>query len=179
MNYFNQQLVKGVQLLTKSLLQKEVQVPDILSAYLSDRDIPTVEKEITAVLSWMRNASVQVHGCSRIAHALLHSIADDYWMQEAQPLEERELTKLVRSFSKAFGITLPYVAIQSPLPLDLQTKRDMAIQLKKLYGVCFPVFQAEPTVLGGLRIFVDGVCIDNSWQKKVNDVFTSLRTYTH
>ena len=179
MNYFNQQLVKGVQLLTKSFLGKEAVLSDELTTYVSSKTAPEAEKELMAVLSWMRNPSVQAHGCSGIAHTLLHLIADDYWTHDTQPMEEKELTRFVRSFSKAFGVTLPYVAIQSPLPLDLETKKDMAIQLNKLYGLCFPIFQAEPTVLGGLRIFVDGVCIDNSWQKKVNDVFTSLRTYTH
>lgn len=178
MHYLHTQLVQNIHQITKAALKKSADIHPSLAAYLADTSDSTVVESITAVLAWLRNPALENIAQSALATALLEAVHTEYWKAEPTVLD-RIVQKEIRLFSKAFGVRLPYIVIQSPLPLDFAVKQEIALHLKGVYGLCFPVFQAEPSVLGGLRIFVDGTCIDNSWQKKVDDLFQSLSTYTH
>lgn len=179
MNDFQLLLIGSAQQLTKGLLRKESVLSAPLTKYRASVEVAEASRDLATILSWIRSPRTVTHGSTAIAQALLEDVHEKYWNGNDVPSDEREFVRYARMFSKAFGLTLPYVAVQSPLVLEMQTKKEMAVHLKKIYGLSFPVFHAEPSVLGGLRIFVDGVCIDNSWQKKIDSLFSSLRTYTH
>ncbi len=178
MHYLDTQLTYSIHAITKALLKKPADLSSGLHTYISDTTESEVVEGITAVLAWLRNPALQSIAHATFASVLLEEVHTHYWNTE-HAIQDRIVQQEVRAFCKAFGVKTPYVVIQSPVALTFAVKQEIALHLKSIYGLCFPVFQAEPSVLGGLRIFVDGTCIDNSWQKKIDDVFQSLSTYTH
>jgi hypothetical protein len=65
--------------------------------------------------------------------------------------------------------------LQSPVPLSSSERVDMRASLRARYPGTFPVFDVEPSLGGGLRLFYKGELLDESWMTNVARVFTQLR----
>ena len=64
--------------------------------------------------------------------------------------------------------------IQSPSPLSSKEKSEIRSVLRKRYTGSFPVFEVETSLGGGLRIFVQGTLLDESWMTQITRLLTDL-----
>lgn len=67
----------------------------------------------------------------------------------------------------------PYIVVQSPREIEPKTKKEIRAELYEKYPLSFPVFQINKKLIGGLRIFENGITQDHSWLSRVLK-FTSL-----
>lgn len=68
----------------------------------------------------------------------------------------------------------PYTIVQTPIALKTSEKAKIRKELRDELGeLCFPVFQINRNLIGGLRVFVDGEVKDLSWLGRINFI-TSL-----
>ncbi len=65
--------------------------------------------------------------------------------------------------------------VQSPLPLSASEQASMRATLRERYPGSFPLFEVEPSLGGGLRLFYKGELLDESWMTHIARVFTHLR----
>jgi hypothetical protein len=65
--------------------------------------------------------------------------------------------------------------IQSPLPLSVSDQVEMRATLRERYPGSFPLFEVEPSLGGGLRLFYKGELLDESWMTHIARVFAHLR----
>lgn len=72
-------------------------------------------------------------------------------------------------------IETPFVVVQSPREIGTELKREIRTQLTEKYPLCFPFFQINRKLIGGIRIFHNGQTLDHSWLSRVLS-FTSLTT---
>ncbi len=68
-----------------------------------------------------------------------------------------------------------YILVQSPIKLEAAMKDDIREHLVKKYPNSSPVFVVNKTLIGGLRIYIDGKTEDLSWISKIN-ILTSINT---
>ncbi len=61
----------------------------------------------------------------------------------------------------------PYVLIQVPREIDHQLKKDIRKKFLEKHPLSFPFFQINRKLIGGIRIFMDGKTVDNSWLSRV------------
>ena len=86
----------------------------------------------------------------------------------------QEISNNVQQFLHA-TIKTPLVIIQSPVEIEAEAKKEMQKQISEELEIpCFPIFQVNRNLIGGLRIFVNGVVKDYSWIKSINFI-TSLK----
>lgn len=71
------------------------------------------------------------------------------------------------------GIASP--TVQSPLPLSVSDQVEMRATLRERYPGSFPLFEVEPSLGGGLRLFYKGKLLDESWMTHIARVFAHLR----
>ena len=69
----------------------------------------------------------------------------------------------------------PRVIIQSPLPCDQETKREIRATFFKTHPKSFLTFSVNKQLIGGIRFFVDGQVDDLSWFSKIQ-TFGQLST---
>jgi F0F1-type ATP synthase delta subunit len=79
------------------------------------------------------------------------------------------LTSFVRNTLDA-----PYLVVQTPIELDTKKKIEIKDKLREEYANCFPIFQINKNIIGGMRIFVDSEVKDFSWLGRINYI-TSLK----
>lgn len=65
--------------------------------------------------------------------------------------------------------------IQSPVPLSSSEREAMRASLRERYPGSFPLFEVEPSLAGGLRMFYKGALIDESWMTHIAQAFVHLR----
>lgn len=65
--------------------------------------------------------------------------------------------------------------IQSPVPLTAAEQEMMRVSLRERYPGSFPLFDVEPSLGGGLRLFYKGELMDESWMTHIAHAFTHLR----
>lgn len=65
--------------------------------------------------------------------------------------------------------------IQSPVPLSSSEREAMRASLRERYPGSFPLFEVEPSLAGGLRMFYKGALIDESWITHIAQAFVHLR----
>ena len=66
-----------------------------------------------------------------------------------------------------------FILVQSPMKLESKMKEEIKESLVKKYPNSSPVFVVNKSLIGGLRIYVDGKTEDLSWVSKIN-ILTSL-----
>jgi F0F1-type ATP synthase delta subunit len=64
--------------------------------------------------------------------------------------------------------------IQSPSPLSPNEKRSFRTFLRERYPGSFTVFEVEPSLGGGIRLFVNGTLFDESWMTQVAHLLTTM-----
>lgn len=85
----------------------------------------------------------------------------------------QELFEGLTSFIQA-TLKAPYVVVQTPIELDAEKKMEIKNKLREEYDHCFPIFQINKNLIGGMRIFVDSKVQDFSWLGRINYI-TSLK----
>jgi len=80
-------------------------------------------------------------------------------------------TGFVNLSQRVVGAT--YIVVQTPREASVELKKEMRKALVKEDPMSFPVFQINRKLIGGLRVFKDGVVEDHSWLTRVH-TFTSL-----
>jgi len=81
--------------------------------------------------------------------------------------------EIQRFLQEQIGIASP--TLQSPLPLAVANQIEMRATLRERYPGSFPLFEVEPSLGGGLRLFYKGELLDESWMTHIARVFTHLR----
>ena len=72
--------------------------------------------------------------------------------------------------------------LQSPYAFSSEEKQQAREFLRKRYPGSFPLFEVEPSLGGGLRLFYQGALLDESWATQIDHLFTHLhaqRASTH
>lgn len=83
-------------------------------------------------------------------------------------LTSQELMSQISDFTRKVQET-PYILVQSPREIAHDLKQEIREQLREEYGErAFPVFQINRNLIGGMRLFIDGKVIDNSWLSRIN-----------
>lgn len=65
-----------------------------------------------------------------------------------------------------------YVVVQSPRDIDSELKIQIRKHLADEKKHSFPLFQINKKLIGGIRVFVDGKSVDNSWFSKISQLST-------
>lgn len=92
-------------------------------------------------------------------------------LQTGQSVEVgREIQRFLQDQLKVASPT-----VQSPLPLSALERADIRSSLRERYPKSFPLFEVEPSLGGGLRIFYKGELLDESWMTHIARVFAHLR----
>ncbi len=65
--------------------------------------------------------------------------------------------------------------LQSPVPYSLSQYAEMRTSLRARYPGSFPLFEVEPSLVGGLRLFYKGELLDESWMTTIARIFTQFR----
>lgn len=89
----------------------------------------------------------------------------------------QEVTRAVLAFLGAYT-TLPYIVVQSPLALSAEMKKDIRTAMLAKYTYAFPIFTLNKSLIGGMRILVDGQTDDRSWHGRVMNLSHLLYTRT-
>lgn len=79
---------------------------------------------------------------------------------------EKEISDSVTAFLGKY-IKVPYIAIQTPLHLSYEDKKEIRERLLEKYTYAFPFFTVNPKLIGGMRILEDGHTEDRSWYGRV------------
>lgn len=70
--------------------------------------------------------------------------------------------------------TSTITVIQSPLTLSQKQRKAIRASLSEKYPEAFPTFSVDKSLLGGIRLFINGKLIDRSWQHTVHHLLQSL-----
>ncbi len=98
---------------------------------------------------------------SQAAQVLQQCIASNQTTQLS-----REIQVFIQSQQ---GISSP--TVQSPIEITAAQKQEMRAQLQRQYPGSFPIFELEPSLAGGLRIFHQGALLDQSWITQIANLF--------
>jgi len=90
---------------------------------------------------------------------------------------EQEVATHVHNLLHRIDATIPYIVVQTPLPLGGEQKQALRTELMDRYGRCFPKFSVNKSLLGGLRIFINGETIEHTWQSRLQEILSTL--YSH
>jgi len=86
----------------------------------------------------------------------------------------QDIAAAIIGFCSSVG-DMPYIVVQSPREIESELKVSIRERLKKEYPLSFPIFQINPKLIGGIRIFKDGTTFDDSWLSRIHR-FISLPT---
>ncbi|MEK7145993.1 MAG: hypothetical protein AAB802_02300, partial [Patescibacteria group bacterium] len=86
----------------------------------------------------------------------------------------QDLSQQIYELSRR-AVNAPLVLIQSPREIESELKSQIRHEFLKEYPNSFPIFQTNRSLIGGMRVFVDGEVVDHSWIYRVIR-FTTLTT---
>jgi hypothetical protein len=110
-------------------------------------------------------ANKVINSNSELATAL-KGILTDYSYQE--------ILNEIQNFSSK-TLNTPLIIVQSPIELSFEQKTEIKDQLnKEQKAICVPLFTINKSLIGGLRIYLNGKVQDFSWLGKIN-LITSLK----
>lgn len=102
---------------------------------------------------------------SELAQALKQILTDNSY---------QEIISNIQDFASK-TLKTPLVIIQSPIEISLEQKKEIREKIaQEQNSICMPIFQINKTLIGGLRIFINGKVQDFSWLGKIN-LITSLK----
>jgi len=77
----------------------------------------------------------------------------------------REIKSLANNFADHKS-----VIIQSSHNLSVDLKQNVREYFHKMDKFCFPIFAVQPSLIGGLRIILDGKTVDSSYANMINNL---------
>lgn len=66
--------------------------------------------------------------------------------------------------------------VQTPTTLSPEQRAAMRTRLAQKYPHAYPSFSVDRSLLGGMRLFIDGTLVDRSWQQTVRTLLNTLTT---
>lgn len=105
-----------------------------------------------------------IKGESHLAHTLKMILVSYNYQQLAEEVNTLA-TKIER---------ISFIVVQSPREIDSELKKEIRNKLTEEHPLSFPSFQINRKLIGGVRIFIDGKAIDNSWLSRVLRYTTQL-----
>ncbi len=81
----------------------------------------------------------------------------------------QEVTEKIIAFLRQLSASA-LILVQSPVFLEAAFKQQIREQMQKDYPRSFVSFQVNAQLMGGLRVFLDGEVIDNSWFSRVQKI---------
>lgn len=86
----------------------------------------------------------------------------------------QELASQIDEFSRVV-IAKDYIVLQSPREIPSELRKEIRKKLFEEHPYSFPIFQINRNLIGGLRIFINGKSVDNSWFSRIVGL-TSIRS---
>ena len=154
----------------------ESALPVELHEYLSVADENAFMQDISGVIAMQKNDFARavaqlladrfteyfdtqaVHGKGKIAESV-KDLAARYSYQD--------IAAAITKYGECVG-DMPYIVVQSPREIGSELRQSIRGSLKKEYPLSFPVFQVNPKLIGGLRIFKNGTTFDFSWLNRIH-----------
>lgn len=65
---------------------------------------------------------------------------------------------------------IPTIVIQTPVELEASKRTMIRERFLQKHPICFPEFQINPQIIGGMRILVNGEVEDHSWMAKIQSL---------
>ena len=66
--------------------------------------------------------------------------------------------------------SIPTIVVQAPIELEASQRMAIRKEFLKKYPVCFPEFHINPSIIGGMRVLIDGEVEDHSWMGKIQSL---------
>ncbi|KKP36471.1 hypothetical protein A2483_03085 [Candidatus Peregrinibacteria bacterium RIFOXYC2_FULL_33_13] len=163
-------------------------LPKSIQNYLMQTDSDKFIKELNALVHFLKKEPLQKsHDC------LIEAICEYFIKEFAEILDDQneylenkninallidflvnnsyqEITEAIDKFLRNIEPETKYIVIQAPRKLNKEVKKEIRKILLKKYKFAFPIFQVNSSLIGGIRIFIDGETIDNSWAGKINKI---------
>lgn len=79
----------------------------------------------------------------------------------------QQIFKEIYEYLKVINPSTPYIVVQIARDTDAEVKKEMRNKFKEAYGDVFPLFQVSKHLYGGMKVFVNGEVIDQSWVGKI------------
>lgn len=73
----------------------------------------------------------------------------------------------------------PLIIVQTATPLDIAERAKIHDELAAQYPGMFIRFQVFPDLAGGMRIFVNGVLTDASWQNRLHRIISRIEKHSY
>ena len=67
-------------------------------------------------------------------------------------------------------VNIPTVVVQSPVELSAEYRKNIREYFINKESFSFIEFQINPQIIGGMRVFIDGKVVDNSWLAKIQAI---------
>lgn len=81
-----------------------------------------------------------------------------------------ELANAIQIFLKDI-LNAPFILVQTAAPITPEFKGEIRTNFKKAYPLAFPIFQVNSSLLGGLKIFLNGEVYDHTWLNKIDRIY--------
>lgn len=78
----------------------------------------------------------------------------------------QELSSVIDEFARTVA-GAKFIVLQSPREIDTELKKQIRKKIGEEYPYSFPIFQINRSLIGGLRVFIDGKTVDNSWFSRI------------
>jgi F0F1-type ATP synthase delta subunit len=78
----------------------------------------------------------------------------------------QELSTIIDEFTRTVS-GAKFIVLQSPREIEAELKKEIRKKLWEEYPYSFPIFQINRSLIGGLRVFIDGKTVDNSWFSRI------------
>lgn len=81
-----------------------------------------------------------------------------------------ELANTIQVFLKDI-LNTPFILVQTTFPITPEFKGEIREYFRKEFSLAFPVFQVNSSLLGGLKIFLNGEVYDHTWLNKIDRIY--------
>lgn len=78
----------------------------------------------------------------------------------------QELSTVIDEFTRTVT-GAKFIVLQSPREIDPELKKEIRKKLWEENPYSFSIFQINRSLIGGLRVFIDGKTVDNSWFSRI------------
>lgn len=169
------------------------QITPVFAAYMASHSTEQFLQETLSVIHTLKTGEVTRGNLAQtvaqyvINHAGVYlDSGDDRVLGEANVLLNNTLKSLrkemtPRSLEARFQELITHVyphssmtVVQSPLTLSAEQRVAIRAALAAKFPEAYPTFSVDKSLLGGIRLFINGKLIDRSWQHTVRHLLQSL-----
>ena len=104
----------------------------------------------------------------------LRALAQEVFRSGTYASLASDLHALARSFAPC-----PLVTVQSATKLDPERREEIQRALTASHPSSLIVFQTKAELAGGLRIFADGVLVDQSWRGRLSALLSNIHQHLY